>query len=159
MACCRHSGSCLARLEQRAAPARRRGRASPARWPGVAARSGEPHQPAWRGGASILGDLEWQRIVVRRPAACPTRQPGQPARHARPSSHSAAKPSPVRLSRVPRRLAPSSLARRGVLPAGPGRHPAVVINRKATLAELLPSCWFSCAQWRTRRRSNRPVRR
>jgi hypothetical protein len=65
---------------------------------------------------------------------------GQPARRARPSSQPAAEPSPTRMYRVPRRPAPGSLACRGVLPAGPGRHPAVVVDRKDTLAKLLPSC-------------------
>jgi hypothetical protein len=37
---------------------------------------------------------------------------------------------------VPRRLAPGSLAHHSVLPAGLGRHPAVVVYRKDTLAEL-----------------------
>jgi hypothetical protein len=65
---------------------------------------------------------------------------GQPARRARPSSQPDAEPSQARLSCVPRLLAPDSLARCGVLPVGPGQHPAVVVDRKATLAELLSSC-------------------
>jgi hypothetical protein len=101
-------------------------------------------------GAAIPPSARSQQRPVAWLAACPARQlarplpgaaaHGHPARRTRPSSQPAVEPSPTRLSRVPRRPAPSSLARRGVLPVGPGRHPAIVVYQNDTLSELLLSC-------------------
>jgi hypothetical protein len=91
--------------------------------------------------ASLRGDLPSTaaRGQPARPLPGATAR-GQLAWRARPSSQPVAEPSQACLSCVPRLSAPGSLAHRGVLPVGPGQHPAVVVDRKATLAELLSLC-------------------
>jgi hypothetical protein len=92
-------------------------------------------------------------------AACPAWWLAASERNARDLAPSPLPSPPLRACPAcPSVRPPGSLARRGVLPAGPGRHPTVVIDRKTTFVELLLSCWSSCAQWRTRRRSNHPIR-
>jgi hypothetical protein len=132
--------ACSRRPVRLACPPAARSQQRPVAWLVAMAR-----QPAWQ-----LVACPAAACVASLPDAASRGQParrlpdatarGQPARRAQPSSQPDAEPSPVRLPHVPRRPVPGSLARRGVLPVGPGRHPAVVVDRKDTLAELLPSC-------------------